>query len=64
MITPDISDALWVAILQQERIIFETSVKVKKLLHSPLTETPTREPRGVKLPKIDVPTFNNVLGTI
>ncbi len=61
VITPDTSDVLWVATQTQERIIFDNSVKVKKLLHSPSsdsTEALTPEPRGVKLPKIDVPTFD------
>ena len=53
---------------QQERVdktIFNCSVKVKKLLaareHPPTTST-TSDPHGVKLPKLDVATFDrNIL---
>ncbi|XP_064386059.1 uncharacterized protein LOC135334711 [Halichondria panicea] len=61
VITTDTSDVLWVDTQRQDRSIFDASVKVKKLLHSPPsdpTETLTPEPHGVKLPKIDVPTFD------
>ncbi len=63
-ITPDSSDALWVTAQQQERSIFETFAIVKKLLYnlpSDPTKTLTPEPLRVKLPRIDVPTFDGDL---
>ncbi len=46
----------WVDTQTQERIIFDNSVKVKKLLHSPPSSESLTP--GVKLPKINVPTFD------
>ena len=40
-----------------EELIFEYSLKVKKLLHS-RKESPSLNGQGVKLPKLDVPTFD------
>ena len=59
-----IKDALIVKVQQQ---MFDLSVIVKRLLYNPdshsatLTPDPVAEPRGVKLPKIDVPTFSGEL---
>ena len=67
VITADASDSLSTAIKDQDKAIFQMSIKVKKLLYSPdsLTPDPARslvpESRGVKLPKIDVPTFSGDL---
>ena len=49
-----------------ETQVFDCSVKIKKLLSSasglPVTSTPSSDSKGVKLPKLDVPTFDgNIL---
>ena len=67
-ITADMTDSLCTAIQRQDKMIFEMSVKVKKLLYNPSpapesagTLRVAPEPRGVKLPKIDVPKFDGDL---
>ena len=63
----DDSDELTATIRVQERQIFDLSLKIKKLLHNPSHVNdlmPTAQPsesKGVKLPKIDVPTFDGEL---
>ena len=72
VITPDFKNPLYVAVQQQDRDLFEISANVKKLLYQiipiPMPVTPSsmsvatdsdsgRRP-GVKLPKMEVPTFN------
>ena len=64
--TADTSEPITAAILNLDRDFFDLSVKIKKILHHPIAVpgslTPTTfEPRGVKLPKIDVATFNGDL---
>ena len=42
-----------------EKAIFDCSLRLKKLLHTPTsTALPLSDPKGVKLPKLDVPVFN------
>ena len=42
-----------------EKIIFDCSLNIKKLLHTRVTTSaPSSDTKGVKLPKLDVPTFN------
>ena len=68
-IIADASDPLMSNTQKQEDNIFDMSVKVKKLLFAkstptslePTSVTATPEPRGVKLPKIDVPMFDGEL---
>ena len=43
-----------------QELIFESSLKVKKLLHSHI-ECPSSIGQGIKLPKLDVPTFDTLL---
>ena len=60
-LTLEESDSLPVKISQLERGLFECSLRHKELCHtapSPTTTTPS-DPRGIKLPKIDVPQFNS-----
>ena len=47
-----------------EKTIFDCSLKIKKLLHSRAsTSSPSSDAKGVKLPKLDIPTFNgDILG--
>ena len=64
-ITTDASDSLSATIKDQDVRIFQMLVKIKKLLYCP-APTPeagkaTPGARGVKLPKIDVPTFSGDL---
>ena len=54
-------DALLVIHAKLERLQFECSHRVKTLLRthsSRSTSAPTADNKGVKLPKLDVPTFN------
>ena len=65
-ITVDDSDPLNDTIKRQEKLIFDMSVTVKRLLYSPSTEalvptTPETPTRGVNLPKIEIATFNGDL---
>ena len=64
------SDALMLKVQSLDRLLFESSVTVKQILYSstttgpfppPTSLAPTLEPQGVKLPRIDVPTFNGEL---
>ena len=42
-----------------EKAIFDCLLSIKKLLHTPAsTSPPPSDTKGVKLPKLDVPTFN------
>lgn len=66
VIADDTSDPLCTAIQERDGEIFDMSVKVKKLLYLPSLASEaagslTPEPRGVKLPKIDVPMFDGEL---
>ena len=47
-----------------EKAIFDCSLNIKKLLHARVpTSSPSSDTKGVKLPKLDVPTFNgDILG--
>ena len=47
-----------------EKAIFDCSLNIKKKLHSPTsTSSPSSDTTGVKLPKLDVPTFDgDILG--
>lgn len=54
----DDSDELNVTVGTLEKSIFDCSLSLKKLLKSSVTEAPTSVSKGVKLPKLDVPTFN------
>ena len=54
----DDSDELYVTVAKIEKSIFDCSLNLKKLLKSSVAETPTLDSKGVKLPKLDVPTFN------
>ena len=65
-ISADVSDQLLSDTQRQEDNVFEMSVKVKKLLFlipsmSSSTERTTTNSHAVKLPKIDVPTFDGEL---
>ena len=67
-ITADMTDPLCTAIQRKDKMIFEMSVKVKKLLYNPCPASESAgtlrvapEPRGVKLPKIDLPKFDGDL---
>ena len=44
-----------------EKIVFDCSLEVKKLLLTRAPPTSSVDPKGVKLPKIDVPTFDGNL---
>lgn len=62
----DVTDDLNETIIRQDKEIFEMSIDIKKLLHNPevpepIAPAPTAGPRGVRLPKIDVPTFDGDL---
>ncbi len=66
-ITVDDSDPLNDTIKRQEKLIFDMSVIVKRLLYSPTSAealvptTPETPTRGVNLPKIEIATFNGDL---
>ena len=47
-----------------EKAIFDCSLNIKKLLHARVrSSSPSSDTKGVKLPKLDVPTFNgDILG--
>ena len=63
----DESEELNGTITRQDKEIFDVSLDIKKLLYNPdhapdpIPPGPITEPRGVRLPKIDVPTFNGDL---
>ena len=65
-ITADLADRLYTDMKAQDKLIFDMSVEVTRLLYNPtlapdsLTPT-TPGPRGMKLPKIEVPTFDGDL---
>ena len=70
MVIKDGSDALIVKVQQLDRQLFDLSVTVKHLMYnpespsatlSPSSSVPASESRGVKFPKIDVPTFSGEL---
>ena len=54
----DDSDELNVTVAKLEKLIFDCSLSLKKLLKNRTTETSVSDSKGVKLPKLDVPTFN------
>lgn len=64
-ITTDESDSLNVSLKEQEKELFSLSATIKKLLYgasfSTESTTPTTESRGIRLPKIEVATFNGEL---
>ena len=66
VIAADSSDDLSTAVCNQDKDIFNLSVKIKKILYNPgytlesLTTT-TPEPHGVRLPRIDIASFDGDL---
>ena len=55
-------DPLIVAHSKLKKLLFDCSYKIKKLLGSLPTVTPVVDSKGVRLPKLDVPTFDgNIL---
>ena len=54
----DDSDELSVTLAKLEKMIFNCSLNLKKLLKNRVIEPPAPETKGVRLPKLDVPTFN------
>ena len=64
--TPEESEELHAKISRLDKDIFDLSLIIKRLLynpeHTPEAVTPTHDARGVRLPKLEVPTFNgNIL---
>ena len=54
----DDSDELSISLAKLEKMIFNCSLNLKKLLKNRVVEPPAPETKGVRLPKLDVPTFN------
>ena len=54
----DDSDELNVTLAKLEKLIFDCSLHLKKLLKNRVVEPSASDSKGVKLPKLDVPTFN------
>ena len=54
----DDSDELNVTLAKLEKLIFDCSLHLKKLLKNCVVEPSASDSKGVKLPKLDVPTFN------
>ena len=61
--TPKESDALNTTVTTLDKEIFDLSLIVKRLLYNPVgpSSAPPTHDRGVRLPKLDVPTFNGEL---
>ena len=55
----DDSDELNVPVAKLEKLIFDCSLSLKKLLKNRATDTSVSDSKGVKLPKLDMPTFNS-----
>ena len=60
--TRDVSDELHTTITTLDKSVFDMSLKVNKWLYNPKctseTTVPTHEVKGVRLPKLEVPTFD------
>ena len=56
----DLGDTDELSVLQSKlkKMLFECSLNVKKLLRNHVVDTPGSDGKGVKLPKLDVPTFS------
>ena len=58
----DDSDELSLSLAKLEKMLFDCSLDLKRLLKSRVSESSACDSKGVKLPKLDVPTFNgNIL---
>ena len=54
----DDSDELSLSLATLEKMLFDCSLDLKRLLKSRVSESSACDSKGVKLPKLDVPTFN------
>ena len=54
----DDSDEPSLSLAKLEKMLFDCSLDLKRLLKSRVSESSACDSKGVKLPKLDVPTFN------